>query len=117
MKYTVTLLALAALLVGCASPSRVVRSHITISAGTNSVTVEQPKDTVIKHMEYDPATGKLVMTGYSSTANAAALAATEAQIQAQAQAGQAALGIAATAVQAFNALAATYARSQGVPVP
>jgi hypothetical protein len=33
-----------------------------------------------KKLEFDPATGRLTLEGYSSTANAVAIAATEAQI-------------------------------------
>lgn len=112
-----TLTAIVIALVGCASPSRVVTSHIAIAAGTNTITVEQPKDTVIKKLEFDPATGRLTLEGYSSTANAAAIAATEAQIQAQAQTAQSGMAIAGTALQAVNALAAAYAKSQGLPLP
>lgn len=110
-----TLTAIMIPLVGCASPARVVTSHISIAAGTNTITVEQPKDTVIKKLEFDPATGRLTLEGYSSTGNAAAIAATEAQIQAQAQAAQSGMAIAGTALQAMNALAAAYAKSQGLP--
>jgi len=109
-----TLTAIVIALVGCASPARVVTSHIAIAAGTNTITVEQPKDTVIKKLEFDPATGRLTLEGYSSTGNAAAIAATEAQIQAQAQAAQSGMAIAGTALQALNALAAAYAKSQGM---
>jgi hypothetical protein len=108
-------IAIAAALIGCASPARVVTSHISIAAGTNTITVEQPKDTVIKKLEFDPATGRLTLEGYSSTGNAAAIAATEAQIQAQAQAAQSGMAVAGTALQAVNSLAAVYAKSQGLP--
>lgn len=112
----VTSAAIVIALVGCASPARVVTSHIAIAAGTNTITVEQPKDTVIKKLEFDPATGRLTLERYSSTGNAAAIAATEAQIQAQAQAAQSGMAIVGTALQAMNALAAAYAKSRGLPI-
>ena len=70
---------------GCASAERVTRADFEMRMGTNVVHVSQPKDTIIERLEVDPLTGKWSMHGYQSTANAAAIEATRAQANAQAQ--------------------------------
>lgn len=101
-------------LVGCASPSKVVTADISFRCGTNTVTVSQPKDTVIGSLEFDPSTGKLVLRDYSSTANAAAIKAVEAQAAAQAL-------VATGAMETIRLLVekglAGFAAANGVPIP
>lgn len=72
-----------ALLTGCASPRKASTAHVTISSGTNSVEIVQPKDTTIDRLEYDTRTGKLVMEKYASAANAAVVAGETAKALAQ----------------------------------
>lgn len=90
---------------GCASASRVTTAGITLQAGTNRVVVTQPKDTIIGRLEFDPATGRLVVIDYQSTANAGAIEAARAQAAAQAQ-------VANHGIDAMRALAEKFAESQ-----
>jgi len=104
-------------LVGCASPSKVVNAKIQGRIGTNTVfEIEQPKDTVIRDLEYrSPEGASLVIKGYSSTGNAAAIAATEAQIQAQSTVATGALQSVNELVKLGQAFAAAYMNSKGLP--
>ena len=108
------LLASICLMAGCASPSKVVTADIQFRCGTNVVTVSQPKDTVIGSMEFDPTTGRLILKDYSSTANAAAIKAVEAQAAAQAL-------VATGAMETIRLLvekgAAGAAAANGIPLP
>lgn len=79
---------------------------------THTITVAQPKDTVINKLELDPATGQLTLEGYSATANAAAITATEAQIQAKAQTAKPVIEAFVTSFPALNALAASSSKTQ-----
>lgn len=90
---------------GCASASRVTTAGITLQAGTNRVVVTQPKDTIIGRLEFDPATGRLVVIDYQSTANAGAVESARAQAAAQAQ-------VATHGIDAMRALAEKFADSQ-----
>lgn len=94
---------------GCASAGKAVTANIRLQCGTNSVTVSQPKDTIIERLEFDPTTGRLILYGYQSTANAAAVEAMRAQAEMQRQ--TMAQGIAM--IQNLGAMAA---QSQGVPI-
>jgi hypothetical protein len=94
--------------VGCSSPSRVTKAEIKIQCGSNVVSVAQPKDTIIDRMEFDPKSGKLVLYGYQSTANAAAIEASRAQSQMQADVTKYGLAV-------IQALAERAAESQGLP--
>lgn len=105
----VALLGVILLGTGCASPARVVTADIRLQCGTNVVTVTQPKDTVIDSLEFEPATGRLILHGYQSTASAAAVEATRAQAAVQGQVINASLGV-------IESLAARLAQSQGVPM-
>ncbi len=67
---------------GCGSIRQLTTARIEIQAGTNRVPIVQPKDTVVRNLTYNPATGAIELTGYSSAANAAALAAQQAQSEA-----------------------------------
>ncbi len=94
---------------GCASAGKAVTANIRLQCGTNSVTVSQPKDTIIDRMEFDPATGRLILYGYQSTANAAAVEAMRAQAEMQRQTMAQGLAM----IQNLGAMAA---QSQGVPI-
>ena len=94
---------------GCASPAKVVTADIRLQCGTNVVTVIQPKDTVIDSLEFEPATGKLILRGYQSTASAAAVESARAQAAMQGQVISAGLGV-------IESLAARAAQSQGMPM-
>lgn len=109
MKPFLLLCVAAAVVAGCRGVERTVTAHVEIVSGTNRVTVRQPKDTTIDRLEYDPATGMVVLRGYASSGNAAAIAAARAQAEAQA----AAVG---SMVRAFELGAAAAAKSQGIPV-
>lgn len=98
----------AALAAGCASPSKVTRASIEIQCGTNRVQVMQPKDTIIDRMEFDPRTGRLVLYGYQSTANAGAIEASKAQAAAQAAVWQAGFST-------LQSIADKAAAAQGIP--
>lgn len=104
----VILAALAFLGDGCASPRRAATAHVTISSGTNSVEITQPKDTTIKRLEWDPRTGKLVMEEYASAANAAVVAGETEKVKAQAATFDRAIAFG----QSMGTLAA---RAYGVP--
>ena len=71
------------LLAGCASPKDVTQAKLLFQHGTNTISITQPKDLVIDGMEFDPASGKLRLTGYRSTANADAVEASKVQLQSQ----------------------------------
>lgn len=72
---------------GCTTPRDVTNARIRIMVGTNEVlSIDQPKDTTIAKAEYRRPDGSVVvLEGYQSTANAAAVAAVEALNKAQAQ--------------------------------
>lgn len=93
---------------GCASPRRSATAHVTISSGTNSVEITQPKDTTIKRLEWDPRTGKIVMEEYASAANAAVVAGETEKAKAQAATFDRAIAFG----QSMGTLAA---RAYGVP--
>lgn len=103
------LLVLAILGGGCASAGKAVTANIRLQCGTNSVTVSQPKDTIIERLEFDPTTGRLVLYGYQSTANAAAVEAMRAQAEMQRQ-------TMAQGIRMIESLAERAAQSQGVPI-
>jgi hypothetical protein len=94
---------------GCASASKVVTADIRLQCGTNVVTVSQPKDTVIDSLEFEPATGRLVLRGYQSTASAAAVESARAQAAIQGQ-------VITAGLAAIESLAARAAQSQGIPM-
>lgn len=75
---------LLAVLVGCASPRRAATARISISSGTNSVEITQPKDTAVKRLRWEPGTGFFEIEDYASAANAGVIAAESAHAQAQA---------------------------------
>lgn len=92
---------------GCRAPVRdVVRSEVTIQMGTNIVRIEQPKDTTVERLQWNG----LVLEGYTSTANAAAISAAKAQAEAQAAA---LAGMARTFGDAVRVMGAVY----GVRLP
>lgn len=105
-------LALAAALTlstGCAGLRRLTTARIQIRVGTNELVLVQPKDTVVRRLQYDPVTGRLTLEGYASTANAGAVEAGRAQAESQA----AGFDRLVTAMEwAFKA----GARSQGIQV-
>jgi len=105
------------MLAGCASPRQVVNAKLRGQIGTNTLfEIEQPKDTVFKDLEYrDPTGASLVIKGYSSTGNAAAIAATEAQIQAQSAVSQGALSSLGELMKLGQAAFAAYMNSKGLP--
>lgn len=74
-------------LTGCASPKEVTTAKLRFFAGTNEVfTIDQPKDTTLTRAEYRKPDGTtLIIEGYQSTGNAAAIEAVKAQSQAQTQ--------------------------------
>jgi hypothetical protein len=80
------LVALALSQTGCRSIARLTSARIEIVSGTNRLSVIQPKDTVFKKLEFNPATGAIEVSGYSSAANAAAVEAQRAQSEAIANA-------------------------------
>ena len=63
---------------GCKSVDKVVTARLEIQYGTNRAVIVQPKDTTITRLELNPQSG-LMMEGYSSVGNAAAIATSEAQ--------------------------------------
>lgn len=87
MKQLHSLAALLVLFAGCASPKEVTNARIRVVAGTNEVlSIDQPKDTTIARAEYRRPDGSMiVIEGYQSTANAAAVAAVEAMNKMQGQ--------------------------------
>ncbi len=111
-----TILILAATIVasGCKTPAPqdVVKSSVAFdfvgANGTNTLRIEQPKDTTWDHLEATDASGrKLVIDGYRSSANAAAMAATEASEKSRAESTKAAF-------EALTKLGELAAKSQGV---
>ncbi len=78
---------LLAVVTGCASPKEVTNARIRVVAGTNEVlSIDQPKDTTISRAEYRRPDGSvIVIEGYQSTANAAAVAAVESMNKMQGQ--------------------------------
>lgn len=110
---SIVLVSIAAIIAGCSSPSKVVTADIQFRCGTNVVTVSQPKDTVIGSLEFDPRTGKLVLRDYSSTANAAAIKAVEAQAAAQALVATGAMDTIRLLIERG---AAGYAAANGIPM-
>lgn len=108
------LVALSALIlaVGCRSVTpQVVTGHVRIQAGSNVVDISQPKDTRIAGLEFEPATGLLVLKGYESTANAAAITAAESEAKARTDMMTAMMGM----IQSMAVLAAKTAAP--VPLP
>lgn len=77
-------LAVALLATGCGGLRRLTTARIQIRVGTNEVTLVQPKDTVVRKFEFDPVTGRLILEGYASSANAGAVEAGRAQAESQA---------------------------------
>lgn len=71
---------------GCGGVARLVSTRVEIRSGTNAVTLVQPKDTTLRRLQFDPATGCLVMEDYASAGNTAAIEAARAQAAAQAAA-------------------------------
>ena len=67
---------------GCSTTRNVTQAKITLRAGTNTVEITQPKDTTVGRLEFDPATGKLVLERYASTVNAGAVEAARAESEA-----------------------------------
>ena len=61
-----TVVTLALVLAGCAQVSRLVTARVEIAAGTNKVSVVQPKDTTIDRLVFDPSRGALTLEGYAS---------------------------------------------------
>lgn len=94
---------------GCASQKDVTQAKLRFTFGTNEVSVTQPKDTVIDHLEFNPVTGKVSLDGYHSTANAGAIEAAKAQA-----AGQAAMFD--RSIQALEWAFKAGARSQGIAI-
>lgn len=76
--------ALAVASTGCGGLRRLTTARIQIRVGTNELTLVQPKDTVVRKLQYDPVTGRLTLEGYASTANAGAVEAGRAQAESQA---------------------------------
>ena len=108
MKATsVAIVIIALLTAGCSSVKTVVTAEIKLQCGTNVVTVSQPKDTVIDRLEFDPKNGRLVLFGYQSTVNAAAIEAAKAQADAQAEVWKA----------GFSTLQALGERASGAMIP
>lgn len=115
MKTFALLFLVSCLAVGCAhGPDRLVTADIlfrtTTGTATNEFRLRQPKDTTLDHAEFDPATGRVVLDKYTSTANAAALEAAREQYRVMG----ALLG---ETVQTVRSLAETTAKVAGVPVP
>ncbi len=71
---------------GCASPKDVTTAKLRFSAGTNEIfSIDQPKDTMFTRAEYRKPDGTtLIIEGYQSTGNAAAIEAVRSQAKAQA---------------------------------
>lgn len=112
MKFSAPMIAAALpclLLAGCGGVPRLVTARVEIAAGTNRVTVIQPKDTTIDSLRFDPAKGALEMKGYASAGNAEAIAAARAQAEAQAQ-------VFGRALDLVGQLSAAFARMYGLPV-
>lgn len=86
-----------------------VSARVEIQAGTNSVTLVQPKDTTVHRLEFNPKTGALVLEDYASAANPAAIEAARAQSAAQAQAW-------AQTIQMLQWAMKAAAKSQGVTI-
>ena len=110
------LVALAALTlaVGCRSVTpQVVTGHVRIQAGSNVVDISQPKDTRIQGLEFDPSTGLLVLKGYESTANAAAITAAESEAKARTDMMTAMMGM----IQSMAVMAAKAAAPVPMPSP
>lgn len=110
------LVALAALIlaVGCRSVTpQVVTGHVRIQSGSNVVDISQPKDTRIAGMEFDPSTGMLVLKGYESTANAAAITAAESEAKARTDMMTAMMGM----IQSMAVLAAKASSPVPIPLP
>lgn len=80
------LLAAAVAASGCSGVARLVSTRVEIRAGTNAVTLIQPKDTTLRRLQFDPRTGCLVMEDYASAGNTAAIESARAQAAAQAAA-------------------------------
>ena len=78
--FAIAITVLLAVVTGCASPKEVTNARIRVVAGTNEVlTIDRPKDTTIARAEYRRPDGSvIVIEGYQSTANAAAVAAVDA---------------------------------------
>ena len=102
--------ALVSLLTGCAGVRRLVTARVEIQSGTNVVRVIQPKDTTIERLEFNPSKGALVLQGYASAGNAAAIAAARAQSEAQA-------ALFGRLIEFTGQLSVLAARAYGVPVP
>ena len=109
LPFLATVVTLALVLAGCAQVSRLVTARVEIAAGTNKVSVVQPKDTTIDRLVFDPGRGALTLEGYASAGNAEAIAAARAQAEAQARVMGQALGM-------VELLSAAVLRTQGVPI-
>lgn len=94
---------------GCTSVRKLVTADVTIQYGTNLVRVSQPKDTTIKELTLSPA-GGLTLKGYTSTANAGAIAAAEAQ-------SQMVTAVFGQAVELGREAATVAMRAYGLPTP
>lgn len=103
------LVLLAMLASGCAGVARLVSARVEIRAGTNVVTLVQPKDTTVRKLQFNPATGALIMEDYASAANPAAIEAARAQAVAQQQMFDRMAAMMELAMKAA-------ARSQGIPI-
>lgn len=91
----VAVLLAAASLAGCRAPTAsLVTGRVDVMLGTNHVVIEQPKDTVFERLEFDPVTGRFVLIGYQSSANAGAIAAETARWEAMGRAFEAGIGAA-----------------------
>jgi hypothetical protein len=84
---------------GCSSMRGLATARIEIVSGTNRLLVVQPKDTVFKKLEFNPTTGAIEVTGYASAANAAAVAAQQAQTESIAASINQGIGQASTLAQ------------------
>jgi len=112
----IALTGLLAVLTGCASPKEVTNARIRVVAGTNEVlSIDQPKDTTIARAEYRRPDGSaVIIEGYQSTANAAAVAAVESMNKMQGQIMLRALELAKEAGMA-GATGGAVRNSPGIP--
>lgn len=104
------LFVVAAILSGCASPAEVATAVIKFQIGTNQVSVSNPKDVSFESLTVNPSTGEISVRKYRSSANEAAIAASQAQAEAQAQFGMHALDLLKEVSEKAGA-------ASGVPVP
>ena len=106
---------------GCSSMRGLATARIEIVSGTNRLLVVQPKDTVFKKLEFNPTTGAIEVTGYASAANAAAVAAQQAQTESIAASINQGIGQASTLaqqmMQAYSKGAAAAPPAEPAPVP